>query len=146
MLQNIFGVVEDNKGMELNILLRFLMYGAFGWVLEVVWTGLHSLLRGDFSMRAQTSIWMFFIYGMFVVMEPFFALLAPWPFVVRGVIYMVGVFVVEYVVGRLMQQANICPWDYSDARTSVHGVIRLDYAPVWFSAGLMFEVLYGIIR
>ncbi|MCL2851798.1 MAG: hypothetical protein FWE20_02005 [Defluviitaleaceae bacterium] len=128
------------------MLLRFLIYGAFGWVLEIIWTGLNSLIRGDFTLRASTSIWMFFIYGMFVLFEPAFAILASLPFFVRGMVYMLVIFIAEYVTGGLMKRADICPWDYSDARYSVQGVIRLDYAPVWFAAGLLFEAVYVIIR
>ena len=29
--------------------------------------------------------------------------------------------------------------DYSNAPTNINGVIRLDYAPVWMAAGLIFE-------
>ena len=35
----------------------------------------------------------------------------------------------------------MCPWDYSGAKTSIKGVIRLDYAPYWMIAGLIFEKL-----
>ena len=30
-------------------------------------------------------------------------------------------------------------WDYSRAKFNIKGVIRLDYAPLWFTAGLFFE-------
>lgn len=33
----------------------------------------------------------------------------------------------------------MCPWDYSHAKTNIDGVIRLDYAPLWMAAGLLFE-------
>ena len=115
-------------------------------MLEILWTGLNSLIKGDFSLRSNTSIWMFFIYGMFVLFEPAFAYLAPLPFFARGVVYMLVIFLAEYVTGGLMKQADICPWDYSGARYNVQGVIRLDYAPVWFAAGLLFEAVYVIIR
>ena len=35
----------------------------------------------------------------------------------------------------------MCPWDYSRARSNIQGVIRLDYAPVWFLTGLLYERL-----
>ena len=103
-------------------------------------------MRGDFTLRANTSIWMFFIYGMFVLLEPVFVYLAAFPLPARGVVYMFAIFFAEYVTGGLMKKADICPWDYSDARYSVQGVIRLDYAPVWFTAGLLFEAVYVVIR
>ncbi|MCL2616056.1 MAG: putative ABC transporter permease [Defluviitaleaceae bacterium] len=132
--------------MGLHIALRFLIYGAFGWTLEVIWTGLSSLIKGDYTMRASTSIWMFFIYGLFVFFEPAFAHLAGLPIVARGIVYMLAIFFGEYVTGRIMNKAEICPWDYSHTRYHVQGVIRLDYAPAWFAAGLLFEAVYFIIR
>ena len=35
----------------------------------------------------------------------------------------------------------MCPWDYSQCRANIHGLIRLDFAPLWFAVGLLFEQL-----
>jgi hypothetical protein len=35
----------------------------------------------------------------------------------------------------------MCPWDYSGRIWNVDGLIRLDFAPFWFAAGLIFERL-----
>ena len=45
------------------MLMRFLVYGALGWVVEIVWTGLGSALRRDPRLTAKTYLWMFPIYG-----------------------------------------------------------------------------------
>ena len=37
----------------------FLFCGFTGWCLEILWTGLHSLLRGDAAMKGTTSLLMF---------------------------------------------------------------------------------------
>ena len=132
--------------MGLNIVFRFLTYGAIGLVLEVIWTGLGSLINRDFTLRSSTSIWMFFIYGMVVVLEPAFVYLTPFSLFIRGIVYMFAIFAGEYLLGIAMKKADICPWDYSDAALSIQGVIRLDYAPVWFAAGLIFEAVYMVIR
>lgn len=39
------------------------------------------------------------------------------------------------------QKLHICPWDYSHVPLQYKGVIRLDYAPLWFFTGLFFEWL-----
>jgi len=132
--------------MGLNIVFRFLVYGALGWMMEIIWTGLHSLINRDFTLRSSTSIWMFFIYGMVVILEPIFMYLAPFSLFVRGIVYMFAIFAAEYLAGIAMKKADICPWDYSHAALSIQGVIRLDYAPVWFAAGLIFEAVYMVIR
>ena len=53
------------------------------------------------------------------------------PLLARGLVYTAGIFGVEYAGGFLLKRlTGACPWDYSYARASVHGYIRLDYVPV----------------
>ena len=61
------------------------------------------------------------------------------PALLRGSIYSAGIFVCEYLTGSFLKKKGICPWDYSNAKTNINGVIRLDYAPLWMMAGLLFE-------
>ena len=61
------------------------------------------------------------------------------PALFRGFIYSTGIFCFEYLSGSLLKKHHLCPWDYSNAPTNINGVIRLDYAPVWMAAGLIFE-------
>ena len=44
-----------------------------------------------------------------------------------------------FISGSFLREIGICPWDYSAARFQYRGIIRLDYAPLWFAAGLIFE-------
>jgi len=124
------------------MLIRFAVFGIIGWAMEVFWTGLGSLLRRDFSAKSTTSIWMFFIYGSAALFAPLIGAVAPLHWALRGAVYAMCIFAVEYGAGMLLKAADICPWDYTGARTSVQGVIRLDYAPVWFAVGLIFEFIY----
>jgi len=124
------------------MLTRFLIYGAVGCLMEIFWTGMGSLLQKNYKLTANTSIWMFFIYGMAAFMEPVIQLLQPYPVLIRGVIYAMCIFAVEYVTGMSLKRADLCPWDYSGTRYSIQGVIRLDYAPAWFGAGLVFERVF----
>ena len=54
---------------------------------------------------------------------------------------MLCIFAVEFVTGSFLKLMHLCPWDYSQSPWNINGVIRLDYAPVWFIAGLLFEWL-----
>ena len=114
--------------------------------MEIIWTGLSSLLKRNYKLTATTSIWMFFIYGLAAFTGPFCDTLIMMPLVVRGGIYTLCIFVVEYIAGSFLKKARICPWDYSGSRFAVQGVIRLDYAPAWFTAGLIFERLHLLLR
>ena len=59
------------------------------------------------------------------------------PFIAKA--DMVLIFCAEYFVGSWLQRAGICPWDYTGRPTNVNGLIRLDFAPLWFLTGLLFE-------
>ena len=107
--------------------------------MEIVFTSAGSLLKHDKRLIGQTSLWMFPIYGMAAVIAPVFKLLHEKPILLRGSIYALGIFSFEYLSGSLLKKHELCPWDYSDAKANIDGVIRLDYAPFWMLAGLLFE-------
>ncbi len=117
----------------------FCICGLTGWCMEIVFTSAGSLLKHDKRLIGQTSLWMFPIYGMAAVIAPVFKLLREKPILLRGSIYALGIFSFEYLSGSLLKKHELCPWDYSDAKANIDGVIRLDYAPFWMLAGLLFE-------
>ncbi len=121
---------------------RFVIYGLLGWCIEVFWTGFGALIRGDVKLTGQTYIWMFLIYGLAILLEPIHNHIRNWPTIMRGGIYTVLIFTIEYITGWLLKLVlGICPWHY-DTIYAVNGFIRLDYAPAWFVAGLLFEIVH----
>ena len=46
--------------MRQNI-VNFLLCGATGWCMEILWTGLHSLLDGQKTLTGKTSLLMYFV-------------------------------------------------------------------------------------
>lgn len=95
--------------------------------------------RHDLRLIGQTSVWMFPIYGWACIIKPLYRYFKKIPALFRGIIYSTGIFCFEYLSGSLLKKHHLCPWDYSNAPTNINGVIRLDYAPVWMAAGLIFE-------
>ena len=119
---------------------NFITCGALGWCLECFWTGMDSIRRGkDKTLRCQTSIWMFPIYGMAAFFAPVSRLLRGVPTFFRGTIYMLLIYAGEFLSGTILKKHKSCPWDYSKAKLNYKGLIRLDYAPAWFLSGLLFE-------
>ncbi|MBF8984086.1 hypothetical protein IZY60_11105 [Lutibacter sp. B2] len=128
------------------MILRVIIYGLAGWCIEVFWTGFNSLLKGDVTLRGWTYIWMFFIYGLAIFLEPIHNRLRKNSIFVRGGVYTLLIFAVEFATGMLLRNIiGVCPWDYSSSIYSVGGLIRLDYAPLWCMAGLLFEKLHDTL-
>ncbi len=58
---------------------------------------------------------------------------------------MLCIYMAEYASGWGLQRiAGVCPWNYSQSKYHINGLIRLDYAPVWFGVGLFFESIFTI--
>lgn len=146
-------------------MLRFVVYGALGWCAEIVWTAVCSAFHGvrcdlaypegqirlsreeRLRLVGHTYLWMFPLYGLGgLLFEPLHEALRASPWALRGAAWMLGIFVVEYAAGWLLcRLTGRCPWDYSYSRYHVDGLIRVDYAPVWFSFGLLLERVHDAV-
>ena len=102
----------------------FFICGLTGWCMEILFTSLGGLLRGDLLLNGHTSIWMFPIYGLAAVIGPLSVIM-----------------LVEFISGSFLRLFSLCPWDYSGTPYSIFGLVRLDYFPVWVTAGLIFEYI-----
>ena len=131
----------------MKIIQNFLKCGVTGWCLEVMFTSVESIMAGDWRLMGKTSLLMFPIYGMGALLEPIGKGVDKWigdpqtgvavlqekdKIVRHGMLYMVLIFVVEYGSGLLLRNHGICPWDYTGRHTNINGLIRLDFAPLWF--------------
>ncbi len=129
---------HNNINMKL-IKSNFFKCGIAGWCLEIFWTGFGSLLSLDRKMTGTTSLLMFPIYGLAACFKPIYNFLKNRSTILRGGVYTVIIFTAEYCFGLLLRSFEMCPWDYSGTKYNVNGLIRLDYAPAWFLAGLIME-------
>ena len=124
-----------------KIVSNFIMCGIAGWCLEIIFTSLHSFQKREMQLKGNTSIWMFFIYGMASFLLPLFHLLKHCGLWLRGSIYAVCIFIGEFLSGSFLRKYDICPWDYSRSKWHIREIIRLDYFINWFIAGIFFEKL-----
>lgn len=124
-----------------KIVSDFIKCGIAGWCLEILFTALHSLQRREMHLKGNTSIWMFFIYGMTAFLTPLFGALRNCSVWLRGSVYAICIFIGEFLSGSLLEKYNMCPWDYSNSRWNIRNIIRLDYFFNWFFAGIFFERL-----
>ena len=120
---------------------NFLLCGFTGWCLEILFTSFGSYRKRELQLMGTTSLWMFPIYGMAAFLKPVCRLIRNFPAGIRAICYSIFIFLGEFISGSILKKYQICPWDYSKAKANINGVIRLDYAPFWMIAGLIFENL-----
>ncbi len=124
---------------------RFLIYGLAGWTMEIIWTGFYSLIKGDLRLLGFTNLWMFIIYGCAVFLEPIHDIIYEWRWYARGLIWVIIIWGIEYTSGLILVAIlGVYPWTYTGPFT-IDNLVRLDYAPAWFVAGLLFENLHRIL-
>ena len=98
-----------------------------------------SLGSENWKLTGYSSLWMFPIYGMAACIRPVSKKntgICRWS--------CEEVFNDEDFTGGIsfrmfLKHYNVCPWDYSSSPFQYKGVIRLDYAPVWFLVGIIYE-------
>jgi uncharacterized membrane protein len=130
------------KNLIIHKLSNFITCGAFGWCLECFWTGLGSIFnKNDKRLFCRTSVWMFPIYSMAAFIEPISRLLKGKSVFFRGSVYTICIYIMEFFTGAILKKHHACPWDYSRVKTNIKGLIRLDFAPLWFFTGLAYERL-----
>ena len=134
---------HDSYLPKRNIGKDFCKCGLTGWCLECVWTGLGSLenIGKDRRLFCRTSLWMFPIYGLAAFLPAVYHFIRTKCLLFRATIYSGTIFLFEFLSGTLLRRLNACPWDYSNSKLNIKGLIRLDYAPFWAMAGLLFERL-----
>ncbi|HEY4490795.1 MAG TPA: hypothetical protein VI958_02300, partial [Acidobacteriota bacterium] len=92
-------------------------------------------------------IWMFPIYGLAAFLfEPLHDALRDWHWVLRGLVYVAGLYLVEFTTGLALKRlTGKCPWDYSAKKYHFKGLIRWDYAPVWFGFCMVLERVHDLL-
>jgi uncharacterized membrane protein len=90
---------------------------------------------------------MFPIYGLAIFLEPIHDAMRRYPWFLRGMAWVVIIFVLEYSTGGLIRAViGHSPWNYSGmSRWEIDGLIRLDMAPLWFITGLIFEQVHDFL-
>ena len=89
---------------------------------------------------------MFPIYGLGVLLEPLYLKIKGYPWVIRGLIWTILIYIIELTTGYvILNMTGVYAWNYSGAAYNYHGLIRLDYAPAWFILGLFLEKVYNYL-
>jgi hypothetical protein len=135
---------------------RLIAFGGLGLLVEVFFTGVHSLIiKRDLRAPAKTYLWMFPIYGLGgALLEHVTALSSDYHLLIRSGLLTLFIFAMEFFWGGVLHfLLGRCPWKYTDPHNdhlihkfSIMGLIRLDYAPYWFLLALLFDYSSGAIQ
>lgn len=134
-----------------EILFRFCVYGVLGWSGEILWTAITRRVRGkvqNWILMGETSLWAFPMYGSAVFLfEPVHNLLRSQYFITRGILYLIGFWLIEFLGGWLVWKiTQVKPWDYSESKYSgPYGLIRWNFALIWFAVGMGAETLHDFL-
>lgn len=127
------------------MLIRYIIYGLIGMNMEIFWTGLSEIRMHSKNLVGHTSLWMFLIYGLAAfTLEPLHNLIQNENIFFRGCSYATIIFLIEFFSGYILRLFGIEAWHYTTP-LSVMGLIRLDYAPIWFIVGLIFEKIHIVL-
>ena len=120
---------------------RFLAYGLAGWAVDSLFVFAHT------GRRRPSSFLNVPVYGFAeVLFEPAHDRLRQRPLALRAALYGAGILGVEYASGRLLRRlVGYVPWDYGRARSSIDGLVRIDYLPLWAAFGLGLELLHDLL-
>lgn len=150
--QKMVGMVDPRNGSGkrvsykgLSWIWRTIFYGICSFYYEVVWTALYDYVvgTGDLRLRGYSSIWSVPIYAcsLFLQERVYFASKEKGVhLLLRGLLYMITAFSVELLAGLILFPFNANSWDYSrQFEYHFYGMIALEYAPLWYICGCLFE-------
>lgn len=159
MFGNFFSICGQKLFYDLNrivfgrkslfLVLWFILYGFCGFFVEVMFIVIWYFV--DFvkycygwKFYGCIFVWSFFIYVIlfFVVERMFLFLNDKISLVIRGFLYVVWIYIWEFLIGFILRQFNVCFWDYIGyIYFNIMGLIILDYVFLWFIGFLLFEIV-----
>ncbi len=129
-----------------RVAVRVLLFALIGLLMELFFTAIQGALRHhSWDLRGSTSPWMMLDYGILgLALLPLSTQLKArgLPLPLRAVVYMLGIFLVEYVSGIIFTHFGLHIWDYSDMKWNLQGQITAMFIPFWYTLGLFVEYLH----
>ncbi len=131
----------------LTLLLKLIAYGHIGFLLEIWFTGLHSIfLAKDKTGSATTYLPMFLIYGFTALALEGVSQALAWPFYLKALLYVPIIYGVEGLSGYTLKMLiGKIPWDYQHGPWTPMGLINLKYAPFWLLVSMAFDPIASIL-
>lgn len=131
----------------LVLLLKLIVYGHIGFLLEIWFTGLHSIfVNRDKSATATTYLWCLPIYGFTALALEGVSEALPWPFYLKALLYVPIIYGVEGLSGWTIRKIiGRIPWDYERSAWAPMGLINFKYAPFWLLVSMAFDPITNFL-
>ena len=132
----------------IEIIFFFALFGVIGVCFEVFINSIQKFMKTrEITLMGHSSIWMFFIYGTsyFIILyvTTFFL---NFNILIRGFIYMILFYMLEFSSGFILKKFKMIPWDYSEFKYNFKGIIALQFAPLWYIGGIFLETIYLYLK
>ena len=132
----------------IEIIFFFALFGVIGVCFEVFINSIQKFMKTrEITLMGYSSIWMFFIYGTsyFIILyvTTFFL---NFNILIRGFIYMILFYMLEFSSGFILKKFKMIPWDYSEFKYNFKGIIALQFAPLWYIGGIFLETIYLYLK
>lgn len=141
-----------------NLIIQLICYGCIGFVIEVVFTSISSLIKGDLSATGKTYGIMFFVYAFagYVMMSVKTGL--EWPWWSKTIVYTPLIYGIEATSGVIIKkitnflQKHIkgtygsgIPWNYGHSWITPGGLVNFKYIFWWGILGCFFDPISDVI-
>jgi hypothetical protein len=133
----------------------FVAFTVIGLATECCFTGVRDQVRRfrrgepiDRLLPCTTWLWSILVFGLSAVISfPVIAAVYPeiftWPWPLRGLIYLAGIYGWEFFWGLVLEAViGKCPWQYMDSPKRFWRYIEPNYAGLWFLYGFVLEWTY----
>ena len=128
---------------------KFWIYALQGILYELCFTAIWDFcISQNPKLVGESSIWSIFVYGggglvcEYLIVNNIFK----HNILFRTLVYLLYTYAWEYLTGFILLQFAACPWDYTERRWNLHGLITLEYAPAWIFAGILHERLVILLN
>jgi uncharacterized membrane protein len=132
----------------LSYLQKAAFYGCIGLLIEVVFTGIHSLfIQKNLKATGYTYLYMFPVYAFAgITLEALNDGLVA-PFYIRAIIFTPVIYGIEAISGLcLLSLIGFIPWDYKHSKFSPLGLVNFKYIFWWFGLAMLFPWVSYLVK
>ena len=135
---------------DVPALVKLWLYAIQGILYEMCFTAMFNfiLIKPDIRLMGESSIWAIWMYGIGGLVNEYavYNNMKHRHRMLRILANLVYTYAWEYGNGAALTLLGACPWDYTERRWNVHGLITFEYVPAWIFAGLLHEEVIKLLQ